>query len=120
MSSESKCPVMGGSHKNNAVGSFANQRWWPNQLNLKILHQNDPSSSPMDEDFDYAAAFNSLDHEALKADIMAVMTDSSRGGQRIMGTMARSLSAWPGTAQEPTGSMTVAAVRAPARCGLPR
>ena len=76
MSSESKCPVMGGSHKNNAVGSFANQRWWPNQLNLKILHQNDPSSSPMDEDFDYAAAFNSLDHEALKADIMAVMTDS--------------------------------------------
>ena len=76
MSSESKCPVMGGAHKHGAVGSIANQKWWPNRLNLKMLHQNDPAASPMDESFDYAEAFNSLDHEALKADIMAVMTDS--------------------------------------------
>ncbi|MAV47026.1 MAG: catalase/peroxidase HPI [Alphaproteobacteria bacterium TMED89] len=76
MSSESKCPVMGGAHKHGAVGSIANQKWWPNRLNLKMLHQNDPAASPMDKSFDYAEAFNSLDHEALKADIMAVMTDS--------------------------------------------
>ena len=76
MSSESKCPVLGGAHKHGAMGSTANQHWWPNQLNLKILHQDHPSVSPMDEGFDYAEAFNSLDHDALKADIMALMTDS--------------------------------------------
>ena len=76
MSSESKCPVLGGAHKHGATGSTANQHWWPNQLNLKILHQNDPAGSPMDADFDYAEAFQSLDHDALKADIMALMTDS--------------------------------------------
>ena len=76
MSSESKCPVLGGAHKHGAMGSTANQHWWPNQLNLKILHQDHPSVSPMDDDFDYAEAFNSLDHDALKADIMALMTDS--------------------------------------------
>ena len=76
MSSESKCPVMGGAHKHGAMGSSANQHWWPNRLNLKILHQNDPAASPMDEDFDYAEAFKSLDLDALKADIMALMTDS--------------------------------------------
>ena len=76
MSSESKCPVLGGAHKHGATGSTANQHWWPNQLNLKILHQNDPAGSPMDADFDYAEAFKSLDLDALKADIMALMTDS--------------------------------------------
>ena len=76
MSSESKCPVLGGAHKHGATGSTANQHWWPNQLNLKILHQNDPAGSPMDADFDYAEAFQSLDHDALKADIIALMTDS--------------------------------------------
>ncbi|MGB1156314.1 MAG: catalase/peroxidase HPI [Alphaproteobacteria bacterium] len=76
MSSESKCPVMGGAQKQGAVGSFANKHWWPNQLNLKILSQNAPATNPMDEDFDYAEAFKSLDFDALKADIMALMTDS--------------------------------------------
>ena len=51
---ESKCPVMGGSNTQTAVGTTANQHWWPNQLNLKILHQNTPLSDPMDEDFNYA------------------------------------------------------------------
>ena len=73
MSNESKCPVM--SHAP-AQGSVANQRWWPNQLNLKVLHQNTPESNPMGEDFNYAEAFKTLDLAALKQDIDAVMTTS--------------------------------------------
>jgi catalase-peroxidase len=57
-------------------GNSATEEWWPEQLDLRILHQHDRKSNPMDEDFDYARAFNSLDYEALKADIAAVMTDS--------------------------------------------
>ena len=72
MSNESKCPVMGHSH----AGTIANQRWWPNQLNLKTLHQNAPSSSPMGEDFNYAEAFKTLDLDALKEDVDKVMTTS--------------------------------------------
>ncbi len=74
MSSESKCPVMGTAHQ--AVGDTANQHWWPNQLNLKVLHQNSPLSDPMGEEFNYAAAFKTLDLDALKQDIEAVMTTS--------------------------------------------
>jgi catalase-peroxidase len=73
---QSKCPVMGGSNKHTAVGSTANQRWWPNQLNLKVLHQNSPKADPMGAAFDYAEAFKSLDLEALKKDLAALMTDS--------------------------------------------
>jgi catalase-peroxidase len=58
------------------MGSRSNKDWWPNQLNLRVLHQHSDLSNPMGEDFDYAAAFESLDFEALKADVMAVMTDS--------------------------------------------
>ena len=72
MSNESKCPVMGHSH----AGTVANQQWWPNQLNLKILHQNSPSSNPMGEDFNYAEAFKTLDLDELKQDIDKVMTTS--------------------------------------------
>ena len=54
----------------------ANEHWWPNQLNLRMLHQHSPASTPMDDDFDYAEAFNSLDYAALKADLTALMTDS--------------------------------------------
>lgn len=73
MDSESKCPVMGDSH---ARGTMANQHWWPNQLNLKILHQNSPLSDPMGEAFNYAEEFKTLDLDALKKDIEAVMTTS--------------------------------------------
>ena len=72
MNNESKCPVMGHSH----AGTIANQRWWPNQLNLKVLHQNSPSGDPMGEDFNYAEAFKTLDLEALQQDIEKVMTTS--------------------------------------------
>ena len=73
MSSESKCPMMGNSIPR---GIVANQHWWPNQLNLKILQQNSPQSNPMGEDFNYAEAFKTVDLEALKQDIDEVMTTS--------------------------------------------
>ncbi|MFT5125476.1 MAG: catalase-peroxidase [Kiritimatiellia bacterium] len=73
MSSESKCPVMSG-HK--AVGSTANQHWWPNQLSLKPLRQNATLSDPMGEDFNYAEAFKALDLAAVKVDLVTLMTDS--------------------------------------------
>ena len=73
MSNESKCPVM---HHDDARGTIANQRWWPNQVNLKMLHQNPPSSNPMGEDFNYAEAFNTIDLTELQQDIEKVMTTS--------------------------------------------
>ena len=76
MATESKCPVLGGPHRHTAVGATANQHWWPNQLNLKVLHQNSPQSDPMDEDFNYADEFKTLDLDALKNDINDVMTTS--------------------------------------------
>ena len=73
MSNEGKCPVM---HHTHAQGTIANQQWWPNQLNLKMLHQNPPSSNPMGEDFNYAEAFNTLDLAEVQRDIEKVMTTS--------------------------------------------
>ena len=72
--SEGKCPVLG--HRHTAVGATANQHWWPNQLNLKMLHQNSPLSDPMGEEFNYAEEFETLDLAAVKQDIEAVMTTS--------------------------------------------
>ena len=73
----SKCPIMSGTNaQHTATGSTANQRWWPNLLNLKPLHQNSALSDPMGEDFNYAAEFQTIDLEELKADIEKVMTTS--------------------------------------------
>ena len=76
MASESKCPVLGGAHRHTAVGTTSNQHWWPNQLNLKVLHQNSSLSDPMGEGFNYAEEFKALDLDALKKDIDALMTTS--------------------------------------------
>jgi catalase-peroxidase len=70
MDSESKCPVTGGS------GGRSNTDWWPNQLDLKVLLRNAPAAEPLGPDFDYAAEFESLDLEALRKDLAALMTDS--------------------------------------------
>ena len=75
MTDESKCPVVGVAHTRLA-GSQANNKWWPNQLNVQLLHHNSPLANPLDEDFDYAEEFESLDLEAVKRDIGEVMTDS--------------------------------------------
>ena len=76
MESESKCPALGGAHRHTAVGTMSNQHWWPNQLNLKILHQNSSLSDPMGKDFKYAEEFEKLDLDALKKDIDGLMTTS--------------------------------------------
>ncbi len=74
-STESKCPVAGAARRHTAGGS-ANAAWWPNQLNLKILHQHSPLSDPMDKEFNYAEEFKSLDLDAVIKDLHALMTDS--------------------------------------------
>ena len=75
--SEKGCPVMHGDRApQTAMGSTANEHWWPNQLNLKILHQNHPGSNPLGEDFNYAEEFKKLDLPAVKQDLTTLMTDS--------------------------------------------
>lgn len=71
-----KCPVMHGARKEMSTGSTANQHWWPEQLNLRILNQNGPAIDPMGEDFNYAEEFKTLDLAAVKKDLEALMTDS--------------------------------------------
>ena len=74
MSEDSKCPVTG--HKPPAGRGTSNRDWWPNQLNLRILHQNSSLSNPMGEEFNYAEEFKKLNLAALKQDLYALMTDS--------------------------------------------
>jgi catalase-peroxidase len=71
-----QCPVVHGAQMLASFGVRSNRDWWPNQLNLKMLHQHSSLSSPMARDFDYAKAFTSLDLKALKKDLHALMTDS--------------------------------------------
>ena len=73
---DNQCPVIHGSLASNNDAGTSNKDWWPNQLNLSLLHQHDKKSDPMDEDFDYAEAFKKLDYEALKKDLTDLMTDS--------------------------------------------
>ena len=72
----SKCPVMHGSATTNSGISTSNKDWWPNQLNLNILHQHDKRSNPMGLDFDYREEFKKLDYKALKKDLNDLMTDT--------------------------------------------
>jgi catalase-peroxidase len=72
MSTESKCPF----HHAAAGGGTSNRDWWPNQLKVELLHQHSSKSNPMEQDFDYAEAFKSLDLAAVKKDLAALMTDS--------------------------------------------
>jgi catalase-peroxidase len=78
MTAESKCPFSGATKPiaNAVAGTHSNADWWPNQLNLKILHQQTAASNPMGQDFNYAEAFKSLDLEAVIADLHTLMTDS--------------------------------------------
>jgi len=76
MSEERKCPVTGKTHEHAAGKGTSNRDWWPNQVNLKILHQHSSLSNPMGEGFNYAEEFKSLDLGAVKQDLYALMTDS--------------------------------------------
>ena len=71
-----RCPVMHGDNKEQSRGAIANQHWWPNQLNLSMLHQNSSNGNPMGDGFDYKKAFLTLDLDALAKDVDAIMTDS--------------------------------------------
>src|SRR5580698_9922075 len=70
MAAESKCPVTGGSR------AHTNRDWWPNNLNIQVLHHHCSLSDPMGESFDYAGEFKSLDLNAVISDLQALMTDS--------------------------------------------
>ncbi len=72
----SQCPVMSSSRRHTAAGALSNRDWWPNQLNLQMLHQHSSLSNPMGEDFKYAEEFKTLDLDALKEDILELMTTS--------------------------------------------
>ena len=76
MQEDKKCPFGFDEPKHTKSGSRNNSTWWPNQLNLKILHQNSSLTNPMDNDFDYAKEFESLDYKELKKDLYDLMTDS--------------------------------------------
>ena len=76
MADDSKCPFSGETMKHTAGSGTSNHDWWPNQLNLKMLHQNSSLSNPMGEEFNYAEEFKSLDLDALKQDVVDLMTDS--------------------------------------------
>jgi len=76
MSTEPKCPFNHGQITQPSGGGTSNRDWWPNQLNLHILHQHSEKSDPMDADFNYAEEFKSLDLAALKGDLVTLMTDS--------------------------------------------
>jgi catalase-peroxidase len=76
MNEDSKRPATGGAHQRMASRGTSSRDWWPNQLNLRILHQNSPLSNPMGEAFNYAEEFKKLDFPALKKDLFLLMTDS--------------------------------------------
>jgi catalase-peroxidase len=76
MNAETKCPFHAGTDRTVTTRSMSNQLWWPNRLDLTILHQNSPKADPMGEKFDYAKEFKALDLAAVKADIFALMTSS--------------------------------------------
>jgi len=76
MENEGKCPVMHGAMTSNSSTGTSNKDWWPEQLNLNILHQHDRKSDPMDEGFDYRKEFGDIDYDALKQDLNDLMTDS--------------------------------------------
>ena len=75
MTEENKCPVVGGA-STRVTGLQNNAQWWPNQLNIKLLHQANPAASPMDKNFNYAKEFAKLDLDVLKKDIEKLMTNS--------------------------------------------
>ena len=76
MSNETKCPFSAMHGSRTTVAAQSNSDWWPNQLNLKILHQHDAKSNPLGKDFNYAEEFRKLDLAAVKKDLYALMTDS--------------------------------------------
>lgn len=84
--SPSTCPVMHGALTNHQTTGASNQHWWPNQLNLAILHQQDSEATPQARNFNYREAFAELDYASLKKDLAALMTDSQDWSREPMGS----------------------------------
>ena len=76
MENQKKCPVMHGAMSTYSSSGTSNKDWWPNQLNISILHQHDKKTNPMGEDFNYRNEFKKIDYESLKKDLNDLMTDS--------------------------------------------
>ena len=76
MTTETKCPVTNAARRHTAAGALSNRDWWPNQLNLQILHQNSRECSPLGPEFNYAEEFRKLDLQAVKRDLAELMTNS--------------------------------------------
>ena len=90
MNEDKKNPVLGKMKRPTAGGGTTIQDWWPNLLNLDILHQHSSKSNPMDEDFNYAKEFNTLDFQTLKKDLAAIMTESLSESSKIFSPNFRS------------------------------
>jgi len=101
---EAKCPVAHGARQ-----TRTNVDWWPNQVNVNILHQHSPKSDPMGKEFNYAAEFKTLDLNSVIKDLNVLMTDSQSCGRLTLATMGRCSFVWRGTARVPTASATAAA-----------
>jgi len=86
MSIETECPFSSGARNHAVAGARTNADWWPNQLNLKILHQHSSLSDPMGETFNYAEEFKSLDLDAVIKDLHALMTTSEEWSLPITNT----------------------------------
>ncbi len=114
MQEEKKCPVTGMTRKSMMGGGTKNRDWWPNQLNLKILHQNSDLVNPLGKAYRYAEEFKKLDLAAVKKDLYQLMNDSQEWWPADYGHYGRSLSEWPGTAPAPTAWATAGAARAAA------
>ena len=110
----SRCPFMHGELKRSAGSGPSNRDWWPNQLKLNILRQHSSLSNPMEEDFNYAEEFKSLDLKAVKKRPLR-FDDRIAGlvGRRIMVTTDRFSFVWPGTVRVPTASRTDVAEQVP-------
>ena len=109
MDDVTKCPFTGG------TGGPTNRDWWPNQLNLQVLHQHSTLSNPMGQAFDYAKEFKSLDLAAVVKDLHALMTDLQDWWPADFRAITpdRCSSGWRGTAQAPTASATAVAAPDP-------
>jgi len=111
-SGEAKCPFNHGQSPKVAGAGTSNQDWWPNQLNLNALRQHSNLSNPLGSDFNYAEEFKNLDLNALKQDIIEVMTTSQDWWPADYGHYGPFSSVWHGTAREPTVHQTVAVEQA--------
>lgn len=113
---EGGCPFM---HGGNTASSTSNE-WWPNALNLDILHQHDRKTDPLGEDFDYRRELESLDVAALKKDLQDLMTDSKPWWPADWGHYGGLMIGLPGTQRVRTGLRTAEVVQEPATRGLRR